>query len=264
MKYGVFILLGLLLLKLNAGAQYILTPDYIVVSGYVKDAQTDSVLPLVNVFNPRTHKGTITDNSGFFRYYAFRGDTLILSSMGYVKSYIPVSDTTYHPITDIFYMHQDVFNIPEVNICGLSRYEQLRYDIKHLGNASKPVLNARKNLPEINHDVLSFSSRRTDNFGVVASPITALYNAFSKEGREQRKLLELRRQDALKKAIEPHFNKEMVMRITGLPPEEAEEFMAFCNFSPHFLLNTSDYIIVKQIIKKFEIYTLTHKSDNSN
>lgn len=264
MKYGAFILFGLLLLKLNAGAQHILTPDYIVISGYVKDVQTDSVLPLVNVFNPRTHKGTITDNSGFFRYYAFRGDTLILSSMGYEKSYIPVSDTAYHPITDTFYMHQDVFNIPEVNIYGLSRYEQLRYDIKHLGQVSKPVLNARKNLPEINHDVLSFYSRRTDNFGLVASPITALYNAFSKEGREQRKLRELRQRDALKKAIEPHFNKEMVMNITGLPPAEAEEFMDFCNFSPHYLLNTADYVIVKQILQKFKIYKSTHKPDKSD
>ncbi len=255
MKYGVFIMFGLLLLQLNAGAQHILTPDYIVVSGYVKDAQTDSVLPLVNVFNPRTQKGTITDNSGFFRYYAFRGDTLILSSMGYMKSYIPVSDTAYHPITDTFYMHQDVFNIPEVNIYGLSRYEQLRYDIKHLGKASKPILNARRNLPEINHDELSFYSRRTDNFGLVASPITALYNAFSKEGREQRKLQELRQRDALKKAIEPHFNKEMVMRITGLPPEEVEDFMEYCNFSPEFLLNTPDYVIVRQILKEFKIYS---------
>ncbi|MDA3820603.1 MAG: carboxypeptidase-like regulatory domain-containing protein [Candidatus Delongbacteria bacterium] len=255
MRYGVFILFGLLLLKLNAGAQHILTPDYIVVSGYVKDAQTDSVLPLVNVFNSRTYKGTITDNTGFFRYYAFRGDTLILSSMGYVKSYISVSDTVYYPISDTFYMNQDVFNIPEVNIYGLSRYEQLRYDIKHIGQASKPVLNARKNLPEINHDVLSFYSRRTDNFGLVASPITALYNAFSKEGREQRKLRELRQRDALKKAIEPHFNKELVMRICGLPPEEAEDFMDFCNFSPHFLLNTPDYIIIGRIVKKHKTYS---------
>ncbi|MGM0650418.1 MAG: hypothetical protein ACQES1_07930, partial [Bacteroidota bacterium] len=82
--------------------------------------------------------------------------------------------------------------------------------------------------------------------------------------REQRKLAELRRKDALEKAIEPHFNKEMVMRITGLPPDEAEDFMDFCNFSQHFLLNTPDYVIVKQILKKFKIYKSTHKSDNSD
>lgn len=245
-------------------AQDILTPDFIVISGHVVDAHNNSVLSLVNVYNPDTYKGTITNEDGYFRYYAFPGDTLLLSSMGYLTAYLPVPDTSAQMIRDTFYMQRDTFDLPEVSIYGLTKYEQLRYEIKKLDFSDSPEMRARANLPVINQDQLSYYSRRTDNFGLVASPISALYNAFSKEGKEMRKLRELKRRDALQAKIEPRYNVQMVMRITGLNEGQAKDFMAFCDFSDKFLLNASEYRIISEIEKQFERYRVTNDIKKKN
>ncbi|MFP4665044.1 MAG: carboxypeptidase-like regulatory domain-containing protein [Bacteroidales bacterium] len=258
MKYRIFIIAIVLICASHLRAQNILTPDFIVISGHVVDAHNDSVLPLVNVYNPATYKGTITNDEGYFRYYGFPGDTLLLSSMGYLTAYLPVPDTSAQMIADTFYMQRDTFDLPEVSIYGLTKYEQLRYEIKNLDFSDSPEMRARANLPVINSDQLSYYSRRTDNFGLVASPISALYNAFSKEGKEMRKLRELKRRDALQARIEPRYNINLVMRITGLDKSEARKFMDFCDFPVSFLLNATEYRIIAEIEKQFERYRVSN------
>ena len=261
-KAIIAILTFLLFFSISGKGQNIFTPDFVVISGYIQDAKNDSSLNLVNVYNPKTYRGTISDEEGFFRFYALPGDTLLLSSMGYLTAYIPVPDTAARSITDTFYLRRDTFNLPEVNIYGLTRYEQLRYEVKKLDFSDSPEMRARKNLPKINSDNLSYYSRRTDNFGLVASPITALYNAFSKKGKEMRELRRLKARDALQAKIEPRYNVGMVMRITGLDKAEAEEFMEFCDFPASFLLNASEYRIIAEIEEQFERYRVNNDNEN--
>ena len=231
-------------------AQLILSSDFVVVSGVVKDADKDSVLVFANVYNMRTMRGTVTNENGWFRYFAVPGDTLWISSMGYYPLHIAIEEGQ-EEIRDTFYLKARAYKIPDVEILALTRYEKLRYDVKNM-KIPRDVQNARDNFPVVNHELMSFYERGNENFGLVVSPISALYYAFSKEGKEIRKLAELQKQDAISKQIEPHFNEEMVHEITGLEGEELQKFMEFCNFSEEFLINSADYYIIELILEQYE------------
>ncbi len=248
---------------LKTNAQVILNPDYIVVSGLVLDVENDSALLFANIYNPRTMRGTISDKNGYFRYYALPGDTLWFSSMGYYPLHFAVNGEPGSKIRDTFYLKARVYKIHDVEILALTRYEKLRNDVKNM-KIPRDIENARNNFPIVNHNVNAFYERNNENFGLVFSPISALYDAFSKEGRERRKLAELQRQDAIKAEIEPHFNEEMIKRITGLDDELAEEFIGFCNFSEEFLLNAPDYYIIEIILEQYEEFCVLKGMKNKN
>lgn len=263
--YQLFLILFVFILKpaINTNAQTILNPDYIVVSGLVTDVENDSALLFANIYNPRTMRGTISDKNGYFRYYALPGDTLWFSSMGYYPLHFAVNGEPGSKIRDTFYLKSRVYKIHDVEILALSRYEKLRYDVKNM-KIPRDIKNARANFPIVNHNVNAFYERNNENFGLVFSPISALYDAFSKEGRERRKLAELQRQDAIKAEIEPHFNIDMVKRITGLDNELAQEFIEFCNFSEEFLLNAPDYYIIEIILEQYEEFSVLKGIENKN
>ncbi len=235
-------------------AQLILNSEFVVVSGVVKDADKDSILMFANVYNMRTRRGTVTDKNGKFRYFAMPGDTLWISSMGYFPLHIAISDSL-DKITDTFFLKARTFQIPDVEILALTRYEKLRYDVKTM-KIPQDLQNARDNFPVVNQNLMAFYKRDPETTGLIMSPISALYYAFSKEGKEMRKLAELKRKDAIAEQIEPHFNKEMVHRITGLEGDELTKFMEYCNFSENFLLNAKDFYIIEIILEQFEVYSV--------
>jgi len=248
---------------IKTNAQAILNPDYIVVSGFVMDVENDSALLFANIYNPRTMRGTISDENGFFRYYALPNDTLWFSSMGYYPLHFEINGEPGTKIRDTFYLKARVYKIHDVEILALTRYEKLRYDIKNM-KIPRDIENARNNFPIVNHNLNAFYERNNENFGLVLSPISALYDAFSKEGRERRKLAELQRQDALNAKIETHFNKSMVKRITGLDDELADKFIEYCNFSDEFLLNAPDYYIIEIILEQYEEFCVLRGIENKN
>jgi hypothetical protein len=236
-------------------AQGILTPDFVTIQGVVLDAENDSSLVFANVYNTRTMRGTITNKQGEFRYFALPKDTLWFSSLGYYPFYLPITDSV-SVISDTFYLKSRVFEIPDVNILALTKFEKLRYDVKNM-KIPKDLENANRNFPQINHDVMAFYERNNPNFGLVLSPISALYDVFSREGKERRKLAELMRQDAINQSVSEKFNPKMIQRITGLKEPELTQFIEYCNFSNEFLLKVPDYYLVEIILEQYEHFRVS-------
>lgn len=247
----------------NVSAQAILNPDFVVVSGYVFDVDKDSVLTFANVYNTRTMRGTITDRNGFFRYYALPGDTLWFSSMGYYPLQYKIIDDPGSRIQDTFYLKARTYKIPDVDILALTRYEKLRYEVKNM-EVPRDVKNARNNFPVVNHNVNAFYERNSESFGLIMSPISALYDAFSKEGKERRKLAELMRQDAIDEKIALKYNEDLVNRVTGFEGDLLIEFMEFCNFSEEFLLNAPDYYLIEILIEQYQAFCVLKKMECNN
>lgn len=244
----------------NIFAQRIFTPDFVVVSGWVLDVDNDSLLPFANIYNPVKMKGTMSKTNGEFRYFAFPGDTLWISSMGYYPLAYLVPDCPGEEIRDSFYLKEKIFRIPDVEIVALTRYEKLRFDVKKM-KISVEVSNARKNFPFINQNVLAFHERNNDNFGFVGSPISALYEAFSKEGKERRKLAKLKAGDKVKEEVEERYNIDIVKQITGFNDSTANLFIEYCNFSDEFLLKASEYYIIEVTLEHYREFCVINSID---
>ncbi|MBK6264326.1 carboxypeptidase-like regulatory domain-containing protein [Marivirga sp. S37H4] len=83
------------------------------VYGYVKDANTQEVLPFVNVYFQGTQTGITTDIKGFFEIKTTKPvDTLVVSYIGYKSKKI---DVPANKVTEIeVFLEQDIISLKEV------------------------------------------------------------------------------------------------------------------------------------------------------
>ena len=86
------------------------------------------------------------------------------------------------------------------------------------------------------------------------SPITAIYNLVSKEGKSLRKLKKIQEEEEFLKQVEYKYNNDILERTTGLKGIELYEFISFCNFNHKFLLKASEYEIIEKVLEKLSEY----------
>ncbi len=82
MLQKLFVILPLILSGLSLFGQSI--------SGYIKNEKTKEAVPFANVWIKGTTQGIMADDNGYFRIDSPRGDTLCVSSVGYLPREIPI------------------------------------------------------------------------------------------------------------------------------------------------------------------------------
>lgn len=257
-KQATILVILLILLFDSVSAQLIRMNNRLVIAGIVVDAETTEPLPYVNIYVKHSRKGTITDTSGYFVLFANIGDTIVFSSIGYEKLLVTASDSTGDISRSAYVeMEKTVYELSSVDIIALRRYEQFRYEITHMVLPEDDYQRALQNFPLRPADLDYYSRHGTMGFGIVLSPITALYDAFSKEGKERRKLEEIQERDLIKNAVGEKFNVAMVMRITGLSEAEAIAFIEWMALPDRFVLNTAEYQLIEVIMMQFVKYSRT-------
>jgi hypothetical protein len=82
----------------------------------------------------------------------------------------------------------------------------------------------------------------------IPGPISALYDAFSKEGKSRRKYEELLKYDQKKVVAARRYNAEVVKLITHFTSDkEIQDFMLYCNLSVDFIISSSEYDLYKAV-----------------
>jgi hypothetical protein len=88
----------------------------------------------------------------------------------------------------------------------------------------------------------------------VGSPITWLYDKFSKKKKMERLYYELVSNQDAADNLQLKYNRELVSSITGLYGDELLNFMTFCKFSYYDLVRWSPEHIISQIETRFDDY----------
>ncbi len=262
LRIAIIILLGLLLSN-SAKSQFLKMADRVIVAGYVFEESNGEPLPYVNVYVKRTRIGTITNIDGYFMINARVNDTLTFSSLGYDKRYVFINDSaTDNSKPLIVFLDTRIYELGTVDVIALKRYKQLEYEITNMQLPNDDYTFAARNFPFRPSDIDYYSRVNAPGFGLVFSPITAIYDMFSKEGKERRKLEEIQKRDAFVDAVNESISIEVVMKITGLSIQETNAFIEWCQFSPDFISRITKYDLVSVIIYKYDIYqkTITPKS----
>jgi len=257
MKKGTIIIFisAMLMLSEWASAQFIKIADRVIVAGYVFEESNGEPLPYVNVYVKKSRSGTITDTTGYFLLSANINDTIIFSSLGYDKKYVVLTDSAADNTKPlIVFMDTKVYEIKSVEIIALRKYKQLEYEITNMRLPDDDYTYAATNFPFRPADIDYYTRVNAPGFGLVFSPITALYDMFSKEGKEKQKLEELQQKDYLNSIIDEKISAAVVMKITGMNQEEANIFLEWCNFSPDFLLKLTEYDLISVIVYKQKQY----------
>ena len=164
--------------------------------------------------------------------YANPGDSIIAASFN-GRVGIKWDGQTEDPV---LFMKQTGRALPEVTITS-KREETLRREIQQL--LQEPQ--ATKNLSA--DQVLDLAQ----------SPVTLLYELFSKRARSDRKVLVLMQQARRRKLA--NYRLELIAaQATRLRGEELERFLAFCSFDEDYLLMATEYDLTYEMLQTYKAF----------
>jgi hypothetical protein len=259
--YLLYLIFSLLTVPLFCNAQIRETvEDSIhIFSGKLVDSQTGEPVQFAHVYNQTQSYAMISDTLGYFNIPVNLEDLLVATAIGYYNLPVYVNDSIY--MLNKFHTYKmipKIYNIREINISVLGTYEQFKYKFLNL---DVPDLENPIN-PTILSDILA-GIDTTDLIqpAGIMSPITAIYNAVSKEGKSLKKLKKIQEEEEFLKQVEYKYNIAMLERITGMKGLELNDFISFCNFNHKFLLSASEYEIIEAVLKKLGEYREKYPRD---
>jgi hypothetical protein len=177
--------------------------------GIVFDKDSKERVASVNIRNTTTNLADYDNLKGEFKIKAVTGDQLVFSRQGYKPDTIKVQNKA--PLA--IYLVRLVIQLKEVTVRDSmetpeKRLEAIKSDYEKIYG------------PSANPEWFSVAP-----YGGAGLSIDAIYNAFSRSGRNAAKLRELIEQDYEQNVIDYRFNRTFVGNVTGLKDQELTSFM---------------------------------------
>ncbi len=241
------LLVFLFLFSIAANAQdeeYPVDPMLIELKAKVLSSADSSAVPYANIILHRTHSGTITNNDGYFSLELLNIDSLEVTSVGYEPTIlkIPSYYTGYEVLT--FYMNPVMYNVGEVTVEG----ESAKLDYFDHGQPTEID-------PELRGDAYN---EKPPLLAAFFTPLSYWQYHLSK--REKRKRA-AREAIAMQKNWEMHsknYNRDMVIKLTGLNEAYADTFMMWFNAQNVLPYTASEYQVRASIVEYFQIFKLDY------
>jgi len=202
------------------------------VAGIVFDDGSKDRIAKVNITNLNNGKTVYNNLNGVYTIDAQPGDALVFKKTDYYSDTITVQ--SYVPLA--IYMRRSSIQLPEVTIRDSSMFNPQ----KRLAKAKSENSKAYGSLA--NRDVLSIP-----DVGMPGLGIDALYNIFSREGKDAAKLRELIANDYRQDVIDSRFNRALVARVTGLKDKQLTDFMQKYRPGYYFVIKASEYEFISSI-----------------
>jgi len=244
-------------------SQFIKMEDRVIIAGYVLDEESGKPLIYTNISIRHRHEGTISDTSGYFALSAKMYDTIKFSMLGYERKHIVIDENAVdrnEPL--IVKMKTEAYLLPTVDIFEW-RYNQLKYEVTTMNLPDDDYVYAQQNFPIKQKAISFYNNTPSSGAGLTFSPITALYEKFSKEGRERQKLAELQEKDYITKLIEDRITTQQIMELTGFTEIETYRFLDWCDFSAEFIKSMNAYYFIMIVKHKAEQYKKLNRNDKS-
>lgn len=225
-----------------------------VVYGSILHTNDSTPLEGVHIVNKKNHLGVISKENGYFSISASKGDTLIISSIGFTTKTFVVEKSRFS-----IYLYPAVYNLEDFTVLPYKDYEEFKEAFTQLRIIEKDPINQSIYVPK--EELLA--AYQEANGGIILSGgISAILGAFNKYVQDKKNYERLLAKDQQEAAIKKRFNPEKLMQITAINNlQTAENFLEYCNFSEDFILFASEYELHKQIhicFDEYKSYVLNH------
>jgi hypothetical protein len=221
-----------------------LSSQPLMIRGKVLGADSLQALADVHIINKKSGSGWISKADGTFIISASQHDTLVFSAIGFEQKEIAFSASLLdkHHVLRV-QLTPKTYELDQVTVLPYPDYEQFKQDFVSLKLPPKqeidiPGLDQLKGVPA------NGSLAPTITLG---SPITAIYNNFSRSGRARRRSKVLEQTLTNNNLASARYNNEVVTKITGLQGEDLNEFMDFCTMPNAFILTATEYELYASI-----------------
>ena len=205
--------------------------DKILITGKVADSLRPQSFYNLMVINRTSGRGVFGHPSGTYSVYAREGDLISLSVKNYPAINFTVKADKNCQDKGIFYLENKIQEVQEVVV--------------------KPL----KTLNEIKEEREALAMRETrmvTGIEVLQSPITALYQAFSKKEQNKRWIAEQEYRDDQRRIVKELLRTYVAYDVIDLTEEEFDDFIAFLNVDENFLKTASEMELITFIQDKYE------------
>lgn len=208
------------------------------VAGIVFDADSKDRIARVNVFNASTGLSVYDNLNGVFTIDARPGDKLIFSQTEHFSDTVTVFN--YTPLA--VYLKRMAIQLNEVTI------------VDSMLNPEKRLAANKRDFSKIygslaNKDFLTVSPGSGAGLG-----IDAIWNAFSRSGRNAAHLRATIESDYKQDIIDFRFNRTLVNRVTGLTGRQLTDFMQKYRPGYYFVAYASEYEFITTIKTNYKRY----------
>ena len=208
--------------------------------GMVLDYDKRIRLTKVFVRNLHTQIGQFNNFRGEFSLKGFDGDTVIAEVPGYRPD---TSIIRSSQLSLVFYLKADGQMLPQVTVKQKKMEPKSWFDEKNTENQAIYRKNDSDNL-------LSSGN------GSAGISIAAIYNMFSHEGKDVRKMQLYIEKEYQERVVDQRFNLDVVHHITNLQGDSLIDFMQQYRPSYFFVLLANDYDFVRFIKQSFRNYQI--------
>ncbi len=206
----------------------------ITVSGKVLDADHAAAsFPLLMVVNLKTGRGFFGSTDGKFSVRVQKSDTLLISAIGYQTFKLCFADSvqmeSYHVFIKIKKL---MFDLKPVEIFPERELDQIESDLQSLGYDEK--------------------NYRLTGIDAWSSPLTAMYQEFSKRERDKRRAAliwnESRKNELLRELLAVYNRSELI----SLPPERFDDFIDYLRLNDEMLRGWTQYELAFYVKTRYE------------
>lgn len=213
-----------------SAATYAQPPRFVI--GKVLDVETGKGVDNASVINQRTLFVGRTNQTGSFYLQVKPGDSIVVNSPSHGRASIMWDGVTKAPVIQL--KKQIEFTgtvLEEVTVKG-KREADLKRELQQL--LSEPT--AKKGLT--GDQVLNLAQ----------SPITLLYELFSKRAKSDRKAAVVLQQYR-KEQLAGYRLELIISKATNFKGEEAEQFKRYCHLTDDFILQASEYELTHEVLQ---------------
>ncbi len=205
----------------------------IVLKGYVLSIETNSVVPLANILNTTTQERFIGSRQGLFKAKVSPKDSITITAIGYETLILAVVNLIPENPEDTIqlYMRPMAYQLKDVTI---------RYSNRKRDSIAQAAAEFLRTDPLMNN----YDRILNRDQGSIASPLTAMWNEYSKAGQDMKHFEEFMRHAEMLKQVSTRYNKKTIKRATGLPDEYLDDYILYCKIDRAFVLNSSDYDLI--------------------
>ena len=207
--------------------------ERVLFTGKVIDTLRPQAFYNLMVINRTTGRGVFGQPNGAYSVYVANGDSLTLSCKGYPVINITVVADSNCQHKQLFYIEGKSQDVAEVVVQPIKSLEQIKEE--------RSALAMRE-------------TRMVTGIEVLQSPITALYQAFSKKEKSKRTVAKWEYQDNQNRIVQELLRTYVAYEIINLTEEEFEDFVSFLNMDETFLKTASEMELITFIQDKFEHY----------
>ena len=219
--------------------------DKTLVAGFMLDETSFEPVPLANISIHPVGTKYISNRKGLFKIFISGTDSVYISAIGFKSKNFAASEIIPKNIDDTIriYLRPIVYKLKDVNVVYTNRKRD---------SIARLVAEILKNDPLLNNYDRVINRPK----GTIRNPLTAMYEAWSKEGEDMRKFEDFLQYAEQQRAIDKRYNKKIIKNITDIDEEDLDEFIMFCKMDRIFILTAQEYDLVEAIKKCGENFNI--------